>query len=71
MLSFKPEFLLSSFTFIKRLFSSSLLFAIGVVSSAHHEPVLEPAGRTFPLSVVSPMILEEVASALTPLICCT
>ena len=29
MFSFKPTFSLSSFTFIKRLFSSSLLFAIG------------------------------------------
>ena len=35
MLSFKPPFLLSSFTFIKRLFSSSLLSAIRVVSSAY------------------------------------
>ena len=35
MLSFKPIFPLSSFTFIKRLFSSSLLSAIRVVSSAY------------------------------------
>ena len=35
MLSFKPTFLLSSFTLIKRLFSSSSLFAIRVVSSAY------------------------------------
>ena len=35
MLSFKPAFSLSSFTFIKRLFSSSLLSAIRVVSSAY------------------------------------
>ena len=34
MLSFKSTFSLSSFTFIKRLFSSSLLSAIRVVSSA-------------------------------------
>ena len=34
MLSFKPDFSLSSFTFIKRLFSSSSLSAIRVVSSA-------------------------------------
>ena len=34
-LSFKPTFSLSSFTFIKRLFSSSLLSAIRVVSSAY------------------------------------
>ena len=35
MLSFKSPFSLSSFTFIKRLFSSSLLSAIRVVSSAY------------------------------------
>ena len=35
MLSFKPTFSLSSFTFIKKLFSSSSLSAIGVVSSAY------------------------------------
>ena len=35
MLSFKPSFSLSSFTFIKRLFSSSSLSAIRVGSSAH------------------------------------
>ena len=35
MLSYKPTFSLSSFTFIKRLFSSSSLSAIRVVSSAY------------------------------------
>ena len=35
MLSFKPVFSLSSFTFCKRLFSSSLLYAIRVVLSAY------------------------------------
>ena len=35
MLSFKPTFSLSSFTFTKRLFSSSSLSAIRVVSSAY------------------------------------
>ena len=35
MLSFKPTFLLSSFTFIKRLFSSSSLSAIRMLSSAY------------------------------------
>ena len=35
MLSFKPTFSLSSFIFIKRLFSSSLLSAIRVVSSLY------------------------------------
>ena len=35
MLSFKPTFSLSSFTFIKRLFSSSSLSAVRVVLSAY------------------------------------
>ena len=35
MLSFKPTFPLSSFTFVKRLFRSSSLSAIRVVSSAY------------------------------------
>ena len=35
MLTFKPDFSLSSFTFIKGLFSSSLLSAIRVVSYAY------------------------------------
>ena len=35
MLSFKPAFSLSSFTFIKRFFSSSLLSAIKVVPSVY------------------------------------
>ena len=35
MLSFKPTFSFSYFTFIKRLFSSSSLFAIRVVSSTY------------------------------------
>ena len=35
VLSFKPAFSLSSFTFIKKLFSSSLLSAIRVVSSVY------------------------------------
>ena len=49
MLSFKPTFSLSSFTFIKRLFSSSSLSAIRVVSSAYlrllrfHLAILIPA----------------------------
>ena len=47
MLSFKPTFSLSSFTIIKRLFSSSLLSAIRVVSSAYLRlflpPILIPA----------------------------
>ena len=43
MLSFKPTFALSSFTFIKRLFSSSSLYAIRVVSSAYLLLIFLPA----------------------------
>ena len=42
MLSFKPTFSLSSFTFIKRLFSSSSLSAIRVVSSAYLKLLIFP-----------------------------
>ena len=45
MLSFKPTFSLSSFTFIKRLFSSSSLSAIRVVSSLGLIP-LESGGAS-------------------------
>ena len=58
MLSFKPAFSLYTFTFIKRLFSSSSLSAIRVVSSAYlrlliflqqswFQPVLPPAYPAF------------------------
>ena len=52
MLNFKPTFSLSFFTFIKRLFSSSLLSAIKVVSSAYlrllifFPAILIPAGAS-------------------------
>ena len=55
MLSFKPTFSLSSFTFIKRLFSSSSLSAIRVVSSAYLKlfisllAILIPACASFSL----------------------
>ena len=43
MLSFKPAFSLSSFTFIKRLFSSSLLSDIRMASSAYLKLIFLPA----------------------------
>ena len=58
MLSFKPAFSLSSFTFIKRLFSSSLLSAIGVVSSAYLR-----------LLIVLPAILIQACSLSSPAFC--
>ena len=42
MLSFKPAFLFSSFTFIKRLFISSSFSAIRMVSSAYLRLILLP-----------------------------
>ena len=48
MLSFKPTFALSSFTFIKRLFSSSLLSAIRVVSSAYLRLLIFLPAVSFP-----------------------
>ena len=43
MLSFKPTFSLSSFTFIKRLFSFSSLYAIRVVLSTYLRLIFLPA----------------------------
>ena len=52
-IEFKPTFSLLSFTFIKRLFSSSLLSAIRVVSSAHLRLLIVFAGNLdFSLSVI-------------------
>ena len=45
MLSFKPAFLLSSFTFIKRLFSLSLLTAIKMVSSTYMRLLMFSSGN--------------------------
>ena len=46
MLSFKPTFLLSSFIFIKRFFSSSSLSAIRVVSSPYLEKEISTHSST-------------------------
>ena len=48
MLSFKPAFSLSSFTFIKRFFSSSSLFAIRVVSSVYLRLLIFPPAILIP-----------------------
>ena len=55
MLSFKPTFSLSTFTFIKRLFSSSSLSAIRVVSSAYLR-----------LQILLPAILILVCDSSSP-----
>ena len=51
MLSFKPTFSLSSFTFIKRLFSSSSLSAIRVVSSAYLRLLNQLCVYIYPISL--------------------
>ena len=53
MLIFKPAFSLSSFTFIKRLFSSSLLSAVRVVSFAYLRLLI------FLLAILIPACLES------------
>ena len=55
MLSFKPAFSLSSFTFIKSLFSSSSLSAIRVVSSAYLRLLI------FPLAILIPACASKLS----------
>ena len=52
ILSFKPAFSLFYFTFIKRLFNSSSLFAIRVVSSAYLRLLI------FPLAILIPLVIH-------------
>ena len=58
MLSFKPAFSLSSFTFIKRLLNSSSLSAVRVVSSAYLR-----------LLIFLPAILIPACTSSTPAFC--
>ena len=58
MLSFKPTFSLSSFTFIKRLFSSSLLSIIWVVSSEYLRLLI------FPLAILIPACASSSPASL-------
>ena len=63
MLSFKLTFSLSSFTFIKRLFSSSSLSAIRVVSSAYLRLLIFIPAILIPFSVQFSLVAQ---SCLTP-----
>ena len=56
MFSFKPTFSLSSFTFIKRLFSSSLLSAIRVIVICISE-VIDIVSKIYLLCYFSPRFL--------------
>ena len=60
MLTFKSVFSLSSFTFIKNLFSSSLLSAIRVVSSAYLRFDISPGNLDFSLCFFQPSISHDV-----------
>ena len=61
MLSFKSAFSLSSFTFIKRLFSSSVLSAISVVSSASVEVIdISPGNLDSSLCFFQPSVSHYV-----------
>ena len=62
MLSFKPTFSLSSFTFIKRIFSSSSLSAIRVVVVICISEVIEisPGNLDFSLCFFQPSISYDV-----------
>ena len=63
MLSFKPAFSLSSFTFKKRLFGSSLLSAISVVSSAYLKLLIFLPAILIPAHVSSSLIFCTMYSA--------
>ena len=61
MLSFKPAFSLSSFPLIKRLFSTSSVSAIRVVSSAYLEVVDISSSNLYSiLWLIQPCILHDV-----------
>ena len=62
MLSFKPTFSLSSFTFIKRLFSSSSLSAMRVVSSAYLRLLIFLLGIMIPACASSSSTFNVVYS---------
>ena len=76
MLSFKPTFSLSSFTFIKRLFSSSSVSAITVVSSAYMRlliflpTILIPAYSKYLINIIDWLWLRIVSGKRWSLYTC-
>ena len=63
ILNFKPAFLLCSFTFIKRLFRSSLLSAIRVVSSAYLRLLIFLPAVLIPVWALSSLAFHMMYSA--------
>ena len=64
MLSFKPAFSLSFYTFIKRLFSSSSLSAIRVVSSAYLKLLIFLLAILFPACASSSLAFHMIYSSI-------
>ena len=62
ILSFKPAFSLSSFTFIKRLFSSSSPSTIKVVSSAYLRLLIFLSAISIPACASSSPVFQMVYS---------
>ena len=63
MLNFKPTFSFSSFTFIKRLFTSSLLSAIRMVSSAYLRLLIFLPDLLIPACASSSLAFHMIYSA--------
>ena len=63
MLSFKPTFSLYTFSFIKRLFSSSLLSAIRVVLSAFLRLLIVPLAILIPACASSSLAFHIIYNA--------
>ena len=63
MLSFKSTYSLSSFTFIKRLFSSSSLYAVTVVSAAYLKLLIFLLAILIPACASSSLIFHLMYSA--------
>ena len=64
MLSFKPTFSLSSFTFIMRLFSSSSISAVKEVSSVYLSFDISPGNLDSSLWFIQPGILLDILCIL-------
>ena len=62
MLSFKPAFSVSSFTFIKRLFNSSLLSATSMVSSAYLRLLIFLPAILIPACDLSSLVFHMMSS---------
>ena len=64
MLSFKSAFLLSSFTLIKSLFSSSFVSAIRVVTGEENGKPLQYAYLKNPVNIIKRYFIMECAKKL-------